>query len=119
MEKKNIRKKYNGLTGSNTQAQCNARREIGIKIIEEHNFNIKKASFYSEYRNRIARDSSIKDVTSRTLERDYQPIKDTIAQRYRVDFEFMPTKGSRKRKFFSTLPTVDPFALMSKNLFIT
>lgn len=110
-------KKYKGVTGSNTQAQCNARREIGIQIIVEHNFSIKKTDFYSEYRNRIARDSSIRDVTNRTLERDYYQIKDTIAQRHRIDFDFMPAKGSRKRKLFSTLPTVDPFALMSKNLF--
>lgn len=116
-EKKPKKQKYKGVKGSNSQDQCKARQEIGMQIIEEHNFKITKDAFKKEYEQKIARTSGLKVVTERTWDRDYAPIKELIAEKHKIDFEFTPTAKSRKRKTFAMVPHVDPFLSMAKNLF--
>ena len=65
MNEQKEREKFRGIiSGSNTQEECRARRELGVQIIKENNFKIAKSKFYSEYKQRIARTSTVKNVTN-------------------------------------------------------
>ena len=97
MNEQKEREKFRGIiSGSNTQEECRARHELGVQIIKENNFKIAKSKFYSEYEQRIARTSTVKNVTKRTLYRDYKHIKELIKNNYNIDFEFYSSSKTKK-----------------------
>ena len=86
-------------------------------LFKENNFKIAKSKFYSEYKQRIARTSTVKNVTERTLYRDYKHIKELIKSNYNIDFEFYSSSKTKKNNYLKNIPFIDPFHLMERHLF--